>query len=194
MYLDQRFSCVLACLARRSSSFQVFPSERFERLASPRLQKWEKKYGRALWGSLSARQIDLSSPPAYFRLSWKEATPGVGNNEPVWPSPMFSWEEKRNKPLSLEKDSTTCFYRHKSLFFHERLLCINLIDYSEPSRVPMFLVCSPSPDEERTSRTKMKKDKQFTFEWKIDEQYIRCILSSVRMVITLWSSRIFFSP
>lgn len=50
--------------------------------------------------------------------------------------------------------------------------------------------------EIKKKKKEKKKDKQFLLsKWKIDEQYtIGCILSSVRMVITLWSSRIFFLP
>lgn len=60
---------------------QIFPSQilcwKYWLLARPGLQKWEKKYGRAPRGSLSVRQIDLSSPPrVYFYLFRKEVTPG----------------------------------------------------------------------------------------------------------------------
>lgn len=60
---------------------QIFPSQilcwKYWLLARPGLQKWEKKYGRAPRGSLSVRQIDLSSPPrVYFCLFRKEVTPG----------------------------------------------------------------------------------------------------------------------
>lgn len=116
VYPDQRFSCVLACLAKRSSLSSSFHWKYWLPTRS-RLQMWEK-----IWVSsarISLRQIDLSSPPRTsfvypekkLRLEW-------GTTNQSDPS-LFSWEEMRNKPPLLGKDSTiTCFYRRKSLFFH----------------------------------------------------------------------------
>lgn len=67
-----------------------------------RARKCEKIiYGRApLRGSLSDRQIDLSSPPAYFRLSRKEVTSGVGEQRTsLWPS-LCSRERKSETSFS----------------------------------------------------------------------------------------------
>lgn len=53
--------------------------------------------------------------------------------------PQRERKTQKNEPLSLEKNST-CFYRRKSLFFHEVSVSTILIDYSEASRILMFLV------------------------------------------------------
>lgn len=86
--------------------------------------KWEKK-----WANSGGAPNKLISAPlsTYVLPLILEGSYGVGNNEPVWPSPLFSREEKRRASLSLEKDSTpTCFFTFfsstKSLMYFEHNL------------------------------------------------------------------------
>lgn len=79
-----------------------------------------------------------------------------------------------------------CFYRRKSLFFHERFLSINLIDYSEPSRVPMFLVCFPSADESRRTNIEDEDDKRSN--WFSSEKLTNNMYTAFSL-LSAWSTR-----
>lgn len=119
-----------------------------------------------------------------LRLEW-------GNNEPVC-GPLSVLVRGKAKqaslpsPPSLGKDSTMCFYRRKSLFFHERFLSINLIDYSEPSRVPMFLVCFPSADEGR--RTNIEDEDEKRSNWFSSGKLTNNIYTAFSL-LSAWSTR-----
>lgn len=79
-----------------------------------------------------------------------------------------------------------CFYCRKSLFFHERFLSINLIDYSEPSRVPMFLICFPSADEGR--RTNIEDEDEKRSNWFSSEKLTNNIYTAFSL-LSAWSTR-----
>lgn len=135
------------------------------------------------WSQLTSRVLPFISKRSYV---WSGGT----TNQSVALS-LFSWEEKRNKllsplPPSLGKDSTMCFYRRKSLFFHERFLSINLIDYSEPSRVPMFLVCFPSADEGR--RTNIEDEDEKRSNWFSSGKLTNNIYTAFSL-LSAWSTR-----
>lgn len=157
VYPDQRFSCVLVCFAKRSSLCSSFRWIEYWLLNEIALTNVRKK----IWASSArisqANWSQLSS--AYFLcLSWKEVTSGMGNNEPVWSlSILVRGNAKRASPprggfnnvfLSLQ----ISFLPRSSLTYQ----CNRLFRTLSCSDI----LCFPSPDEEWTSRTKMKKKKE----------------------------------
>lgn len=139
---DQLSSCVPGASRKKIRGFSFVPAVKRDgeaaAAARPPLhsEKLKTKWASSARNSLPARQIDLSllsrAPPSI--LKGRRAGPGEQRTSLTLFSVPRRERGKRkkkenNKSLSLEKNST-CFYRRKSLFFHEVSLCSTLIDYS----------------------------------------------------------------